>query len=223
MAKVAMADASEAIDPRTELDTHANMVVLGKNCFVFDHVQGRTCEVASYNPAMRKAKHVPIVDAAIAYDYPYTLKTYYLLIIRNALYIPTMNNNLIPPFILLKAGLKVRNDVPKIHVESLTVSDHAIEFPEQENGAALRIPLQLWGVFSFFHTRAPTNKEAAELNPLLLTPDSNHWNPHSEHFAKNEESMLDWEGEMQVKCRRLNHVLDFNTAIDYLDVDEYMD
>ena len=186
MAKVSMADALEEIDPRTELDSHANMVVLGKHCFVFDHVQGRTCEVESYDPAMRKAKHIPVVDAAITYDCPYTLKTY-LLIVRNALHIPTMNNNLIPPFILHEAGLKV-NDVPKIHVDSPKVSHHAIEFSEQEDGAGLRIPLQLWGVFSFFHTRAPTHKEAAELELLLLTPDSDHWNPHSEHFAKNEES-----------------------------------
>lgn len=135
-----------------------------------------------------------------------------------------MNNNLIPPFILREAGLKV-NDVPKIHVQSQTVSDHAIEFLEQEDGASLRIPSHLWGIFSFFHTCAPTNKEATELEPLFPTPDSDHWNPHSGHFANNEESMLDWEqSKMQTKRRRINHVLDLNTTLlDFLDVDDYMD
>ena len=55
LVKVAMAEASEDIDSRTELDSHANMVVLGKHCFVSDHIQGRTCLVESYNPAMKKA------------------------------------------------------------------------------------------------------------------------------------------------------------------------
>lgn len=141
-----MVDASDLIESRTKLDSHANMVVLGKHSFIFDYVNGRTCEVEPYNPSLGSTKSIPVVDAALAYDCPYQHRTY-LLIIRNALHVPTMNNNLISPFILREAGLKV-NDTPKIHVNNPDVLDHAIEFPEDN----LRIPLQLWGVFSFFHT-----------------------------------------------------------------------
>ncbi len=94
--------ADDLLDPRTELDSHANMVVLGKNCFVFDNVNGRTCDVVPFDRTIGTVKEVPIVDAAIAYDCPFAHQSF-LLIIRNALYIPTKKNNLIPPFILREA------------------------------------------------------------------------------------------------------------------------
>ena len=151
---------------RTELDTHANMVVLGKHCFVFDRIHGKTCEVEPFDPSLGTAKEIPIVDAVIAYDCPYLARTF-ILIIRNALHVETMDNNLIPPFILREAGLEV-SDVPKIHVQEPSEEDHAITFPESD----LRIPLQLWGVFSFFHSRRPSPEEIEQCEKLFLTPDS---------------------------------------------------
>jgi hypothetical protein len=199
-----MTSASDGIDSRTELDSHANMVVLGVNCFVFDTVHGRTCDVEPFDRTLGTAKKVPIVDAALAYDCPYSQQTY-LLIVRNALYIKSMTNNLIPPFILREAGLKV-HDTPKIHVDDPEVNDHAITFPEDN----LRIPLQLWGIFSYFHTRIPTQDEIKYGDPIFLTPDSDNWDPYSEHFSDNEDSMLDWEGNMHMKKRRKEHTLDLN-------------
>ena len=64
-----------------------------------------------------------------------------ILVIQNALYVPSMQHNLLPPFVLRKAGVKV-NETPKIHVADPSKDDHAIIFPE----TGLRIPLQLWGV-----------------------------------------------------------------------------
>ena len=40
------------IDSRLEIDTHANMVVLGKNCFIFYTVHGRTCDVEPFNQSL---------------------------------------------------------------------------------------------------------------------------------------------------------------------------
>ena len=91
--------------------------------------------------------NVPIVDAAIAYDCPITHFSYVLLI-RNALYMPNLKHNLIPPFFMREAGLVV-NDTAKIHCPDPTLHDHAISFPNSE----LIIPLHLHGIFSFFHTR----------------------------------------------------------------------
>ena len=122
------------------------MCVLGKHSFIFDHVQGRTCDVEPFDPSIGKAKSVPIVDGVISYDCPYSHQTY-LLVIKNALYVPTMTSNLIPPFILREAGIQVR-DTAKIHVDDPTISDHAITVPEEH----LHIPLRLNGVFSFFHS-----------------------------------------------------------------------
>ena len=89
------------------------MVVLGKNCFVFDNVAGRNCDVTPFDPSLGKSISVPIVDAAIVYDCPFTLQSH-LLIVRNGLYLPHLDHNLIPPFILSEAGLEV-NPIPKIH------------------------------------------------------------------------------------------------------------
>jgi hypothetical protein len=122
------------------------MAVLGQHCFVFDNVHGRTCEVEPFDPTLGTAKSVPIVDAAIVYNCPYTCQPY-LLIIRNALFIPTMSNNLIPPFILQEVGITI-NDTPKIHVLNPDVNHHCILFPTSN----LRIPLQLNGIFSCFTT-----------------------------------------------------------------------
>ena len=78
----------EGPEPRTELDSHANMVVLGKHAFAFDSIQGKHCDAQPFNPKIGQATKVPIVDAAIAHDCPYSHKTY-LLIARNALHMPS--------------------------------------------------------------------------------------------------------------------------------------
>jgi hypothetical protein len=91
-----------------------------------------------------------------------------------------------------------------------TAEDHAITFPEDN----LTIPLQLNGIFSFFHTRKPTFEEVKHKDPIFLTPDSDNWNPYSEHFTQNEESMLDWEGNMTPKRQRTEHSLEFDVCVD---------
>ena len=81
---------------------------------------------------------------------------------------------------------------PKIHKEDPTVDDHAMTFME----TGFRIPLSLWGIFSYFPTSKPTHDDL--LNPTevyILSPAT--WNPHSDAYSTNEESMLDWEGNMQ--------------------------
>ena len=139
-------------DPRTELDSHANMVVLSKHSFIFES-SGKTCNVSPFAKELGVASNVPIVDGAIAYDCPTSRETY-ILIVRNALYMPSMEINLIPPFIMRAGGVQV-NDIPKIHCDDPTKHDHCISF----NDIDLRIPLQLFGTFSYFHTRKPMAQE----------------------------------------------------------------
>ena len=62
----------------TELDSHANMVVLGKDCMIFDDT-GLTCTVNAFTKSAGKIERVPIVDAALAYDCPHLAKTFVLL------------------------------------------------------------------------------------------------------------------------------------------------
>mgnify|MGYP003321252246 CR=1 FL=1 len=107
-----------------------------------------------------------------------------------------MRNNLIPPFILRETGIEVCN-TPKIHKSDPMVQDHLIHFVE----TGFRIPLQLWGVFSYFNTSKPSTKMMIECEEIyLLTPK--YWNPHVDVYGDNEKGMLDCKGEMVPRERR---------------------
>ena len=188
------------LESRTDLDSHANMPVVGKGAFVLA-THDRTCQVSPYTPDY-KPMSVPMVDAAVKYECPYDGRVY-ILIIRNALLVPAMDHNLLPPFMLREAGILLK-DVPKIQVEDPSEEDHAITFSE----TGFRIPLSLWGTFSYFPTTKPTKDDLVDPSEVyMLTPS--RWNPHSDAYAKNEEAMLDWEGNITAaKDRQVKVMLD---------------
>ena len=172
---------------RTELDSHANMIVVGQNATVIDDT-GRTASVSPFNPSYKAMKEVHIIDAAIVYDCPHRGLSY-ILLCHNALHVPSMVHNIVPPFIMREAGIIV-NDTPKIHVEKPSEIDHSLYFEEVEK----RIPLSLHGIFSYFPTRKPTEIYITnELEILHLTPNTLSWDPHSEVYAINEENIMDYE------------------------------
>ena len=178
------------------------MAVVGRHCIILNHT-GKSANVNPFTPDYDALANVPIVDAAIAYDCPYT-GLLHILLIQNALSIPSMTHNLIPPFIMRKANVEV-HDTPKIHVANPTNLDHSLFFP----AAAVRIPLSLSGIFSFFPSRCPTLDElnlADEV--LLLTPDGHSWNPYSTAYANNEASMLDWEGNLTEPTSRHRYLVE---------------
>ena len=96
----------------TKLDSHANMVFIGKQAFFFSH-SVQYANVRAFTDEVKGIPKVPIVDAVIAYDFPQSGQTY-LLMVWNALCVPSMEHNLILPFILREAGL-VLHDTPKIY------------------------------------------------------------------------------------------------------------
>ena len=190
---VASFSIGSSAESRTDLDSHANMPVVGREAYVLADL-GKTRDVFPFSPDYKPLK-VPMVDAALKYECPFDGKVY-ILVIRNALYVPSMDYNLIPPFMMREAGLIVK-DTPKIQVEEPSEDDHAISFPE----TGLRIPLSLNGTFSYFPTSKPSVEELVEPEEVyMLTPTT--WNPHSDVYARNEEAMLDWEGNMKPKKDR---------------------
>ena len=102
-----------------------------------------------------------------------------------------MSNNLLPPFMLREAGMPI-NEVPKIHVSSKTQEHHSIMFQETN----FRIPLSLYGTFSYFPTTKPSTKDLEEPDDVYVLTLTT-WNPHSGTYVINEEPMLDWEGHMR--------------------------
>ena len=111
---------------RTELDSHANMPVVGRNAYVISET-GEVADVSPFTPDYSSMK-IKVVDAAVQYDCDHTGASY-VLVIRNALHVPSMKHNLLPPFILRQAGIVV-NKVPKIHVNEPTIEAHLITFSE---------------------------------------------------------------------------------------------
>ena len=85
----------------------------------------------------------------LAYDCKRTNQVY-LLVLRNVLYIESMDDNLIPPFILREAGL-IENERAKIHCKSGTATEEDHTIQEKETG--LFIIMNLRSIFSYFPTR----------------------------------------------------------------------
>ena len=101
---------------RTELDSHANMPVVGRNAFIISDT-GKVADINAFTPDY-DSMLIKIVDAAVRYECPYSGKMT-MLVLRNALHVPSMKNNLVPPFIMREAGIKV-NDTPKIQTGNPT-------------------------------------------------------------------------------------------------------
>ena len=180
---------------RTEPDSHANMPVVGREALVVEQ-SGKMVEVSPFTPDYKPIK-VKVVNAIIQYDSPLDGKEY-ILVVQNALRVPSMSNNLIPPSIMCENGIMV-NECAKIHCEDPTRHDHAIIF----KGYDFCIPLRLHGVFSYFVTRKPDIESVVDMDEpsiyakeiYTLTPTK--WNPHTDAYALNNESIIDWEGNIK--------------------------
>ena len=162
------------LESSTELDSHASMVVIGKHAFILSH-RDQYANVRVFTNEVKGIPEVPIVDAVIAYYCPQYIQTY-LLVVSNALCIPSMDHNLIPPFILREVGL-VLNDTTKIHCNVPSAEYHSLF--DEETG--LRTPFTLDGTFSVFKSRSLTNEEInndEDFEIVFLTPDSNKWDPY---------------------------------------------
>ena len=95
----------------THLDSHTNMVVVGQHATIIN-IPGKSADVRPLLSDCSKLEAVLIVDAVVVYDCPHTLETF-IIVVKNGLYVYSMMNNFIPPFVMREEGLKV-NSVPKI-------------------------------------------------------------------------------------------------------------
>ena len=174
----------------TELDSHANMAVAGTNVSIISK-SGLKATVTPFSPDLSAMDDVEIGDVAMAYDDPRTGITY-ILVMRNALLIPAMNHNLIPPFLIREAGLFL-DETPKCHVSAPAATNHSII----DSDSGMHIHLDLNGIFSYFPTRQLTLDEMEywENYPVVyLTPDSDRWDPNTSAYSEMEASMLDADG-----------------------------
>ena len=189
-----IANASSGESGGVELDSHADSAVVGSNCYVLRRT-GKTANVRGFSSELGKPLSVPFVDALVAYDDPVSGDTI-LLKIFNALYVKSLDSNLIPPFLLRLAGLEV-NDCPKFLSRSPSIKDHSVYARDLD----LRIPLQLKNNISYITTRTPVQDEldameTSDITTLHLTPEAPSWNPHNPIYQEQEESMMNASGDI---------------------------
>ena len=179
---------------RAELDSHANMICLGKNCSIL-RWSHQTVTVNGFTSECGKLKHIPVVDAVIVYDDPYAEdpgNSTYFLVLYNALYVPSMTNHLIPPFVMREAGLII-DEVPKRQALKPDVDNHAIQHAE----SGLFIHLKLNGVFSYFDCRRISDDEMRDwsgCNVVHASPAVASWDPYNKMYAEEEEMFVDAHG-----------------------------
>ena len=66
--------------------------------------------------------------------------------------------------------------------------------------------MSLYGTFSYFPTSNPSTKDLEEPDDVYVLTLTT-WNPHSDAYVIDEESMLDWEGHMKNARDHENRVL----------------
>ena len=101
-----------------------------------------------------------------------------------------MDHNLVSSFIRRETGFEV-NEQLKIKASEPMKNYHLIFEPELD----VRIYLQLRGAFSVFPVRALDSVEISycdSFDMIYLSPNVDHWNPHTEAWAEQEYTMC-WE------------------------------
>ena len=181
------------LEQRTELDSHADRSVVGRDTALLIHDYETPVWVQGYNEDVGERSNCCIVSAVVAYDHPVSGDVY-MLMIHQAILIPSMPHNLLCPMQLRDHGLTV-NDERNYMVLNPMEEHHAITFRDRnsQGRGPLQIPLELHGVTSYFPSRKPT-KEEYENTPedlcVELTAEAPDWDPASKAFQQQEEAML---------------------------------
>ena len=132
---------------RMELDSHADTIVLGRNCVILQY-SGRECDVSPYTDTYAAIKGVPIVTGATAWTCPATGETT-ILVFHEALWMgEIMEHSLLNPNQLRSFGIRVQDnpfDKRRMH---LSTEDGSLVIPIQADGTTIHFP-----------TRSPTDQE----------------------------------------------------------------
>mmetsp|Transcript_9777 Transcript_9777/g.13824 ORF Transcript_9777/g.13824 Transcript_9777/m.13824 type:complete len:225 (+) Transcript_9777:683-1357(+) len=133
-----------------------------------------------------------MVHASVAFDCDKTGEIY-VFNIRNALHVPEMQENLIHPIMMRLVGVEV-DKCPKFLSQSPSIVNHLVFFPE----ANLCMPLKLDGIVSYLPCRKPTLHELEYNDGIFeLTPNVSKWNPSFMNLDIQEESMIDFAGNIK--------------------------
>jgi hypothetical protein len=189
LGKVSRQTEHASIYGRMELDSHADTVVLGRNCVILSYT-GRECDVSPYTDVYDAIKEVPIVTGATAWTSQVTGETC-ILVFHEALWMgDTMDHSLLNPNQMRHYGINVHDnpygDV-QMHLES-------------EDGN-VTLPLHSEGTTIYLQSRTPTEKELQTCVHVHLTSAA-PWDPREVCFP--EPKHLVEEGSWSKLCAATN-------------------
>ena len=155
---------SEALHGRSELDSHADTKVAGRNCIVLHRIE-RSCDVALFSDTYDPMKDVEIVLAATGFTS--VTGQQYIRVLHEALYMPELDHTLINPNQLPQFHTQVRED-PYHDIEQMNITNPSRYFTAC---------LESQGTNIFFNTWFPTHTYLAAFPHIELTSHE-PWNPH---------------------------------------------
>jgi len=150
----------------TDMDSHADTCVVGKNALIV-HKLDRQVNVTGFDPSQGKVKNLDLVSAALAYDCPTTGEAT-ILMVHQAVHVPTMENNLLCPMQMRMNDIQL-NECPKFMEQAPTDTSHTLRI--FQDGEEPCIPFGLQGVTSYFPTRKPTTLELSTCQRFDLTAE----------------------------------------------------
>jgi hypothetical protein len=141
--------------PTSDLDSHADCCVCGKEVLVFNDFDGEVT-VTGWDPEV-ETHSLRIVSAALGYTISQSGKTV-LLIVHRRILSPTLNHNLLSTM-QLRLHDGIVNETPMFQSLNLTNLPHSISVRGDNVDDVLVIPLlKLHGVVSCFPTFKPTQQ-----------------------------------------------------------------
>ena len=122
----------------SELDTHANTCVVGRNAFIVEH-HDRVVNVSGYDPTKGTVNDLVVVNAEITVGNVYTGESQ-VVIINKAAHVPTMEHNLLCPMQMRMHGAVV-NDTPRFLLCDPTDDEHCVILENETLEESQRITL----------------------------------------------------------------------------------
>lgn len=179
---------------RSELDSHADTIVAGRNCVVTKFTT-KTCEVSPYSDAYESVKDVPVVQAATGYTS--VTGRNYIIIFNEALYMPSLDHSLINPNQLRHFQTTVKDNPYEI-------GGMIIRSPDQD----LTLCLKSAGTTIYFDSWTPTIEDLDVL-PHVVLSSPHPWNPATIQFPTISYSAME-----EIERRSVSELITFDTGFD---------
>jgi hypothetical protein len=155
---------------KSELDSHADTVVLGSNCVILNYT-GRECDVSPYTDTYDAIKGVPIIKGATAWTSNLTGETFIMVFNKALCMGKVMEHSLINPNQLRHYGVNVQDNPYSSTQVHISTEDQGFILPLETDGTAIY----------FVPSRTPTAKELQTCRHITLTSHA-EWNPRNVSF-----------------------------------------